>query len=71
MKPAQLVLEGSIALPVLLRLLPRVPRGVRVGGLLREQQEQNVDELYDTTPCHSCCAGLFHRHHGGCRCALW
>jgi hypothetical protein len=54
MKPAQLAMEGSIALPVLLRVLAGVPRGVRIGGLLGEQQEEDIKELDRATPGHIC-----------------
>jgi hypothetical protein len=54
MEAAQFVLKGSIALILVLRMLPRVPGGVRVGGVLRKEQHEDADELYYKAPCHGC-----------------
>ena len=42
----------TLVLLMLLRVPQRVPRGVRERTLLREQQEEDVDERYESTLCH-------------------
>jgi hypothetical protein len=45
MEPAQFVVKGNIAI-LILGLLPRMPGGVRVGGMLRKEQHEHAGELY-------------------------